>query len=259
MTGIGGDCYWLVSQPGKPLSGYNGSGRAGAKASYEALRAQGLGEIGNSIHCVTVPGAVEAWEQILKAHGRFGLDRALAPAIKYAEGGFPGRCARRLGLAALRRQAGSRSGRRQTLSVQRRAAARGRRHPLSGARRNAQDHRRQGRARLLRRRDRRRHGRDAGRARLVSHDGGFRATSRRRGDADLEQLSRPRYRRAAAERAGTHRAGDAQHSGEFRSHVVRPGWAPNDSILCWKPRGSPLPCATRMSPTPRICVSRSPI
>ena len=89
MTGIGGDCFCLVSQPGKPVWGYNGSGRAGVKASYEALRAQGLGEIGNSIHCVTVPGAVEAWEQVLKAHGRFGLDRALAPAIRYADGGFP--------------------------------------------------------------------------------------------------------------------------------------------------------------------------
>jgi len=89
MTGIGGDCFCLVSQPGKPAWGYNGSGRAGIKASAEALRAQGLDEVGNSIHCVTVPGAVEAWEQILKAHGRFGLDRALQPAIKYAEGGFP--------------------------------------------------------------------------------------------------------------------------------------------------------------------------
>ncbi len=89
MTGIGGDCYWLVSQPGKPLSGYNGSGRSGVKASYEALRAKGLAEIGNSIHCVTVPGAFDAWEAILKTHGRYSLDRALAPAIKYAEGGFP--------------------------------------------------------------------------------------------------------------------------------------------------------------------------
>src|ERR1700690_3982437 len=89
MTGIGGDCYWLVSQPGKPVEGYNGSGRAGAKASYEALRAKGMTEIGNSIHAVTVPGALDAWEAILKAHGRFGLDRALAPAIRYAEGGFP--------------------------------------------------------------------------------------------------------------------------------------------------------------------------
>jgi gamma-glutamyltranspeptidase / glutathione hydrolase len=89
MTGIGGDCFCLVSKPGKLVWGYNGSGRAGAKASDQALRAKGLTEIGNSIHAVTVPGAVDAWEAILKAHGRFGLDRALAPAIKYAEGGFP--------------------------------------------------------------------------------------------------------------------------------------------------------------------------
>jgi gamma-glutamyltranspeptidase/glutathione hydrolase len=89
MTGIGGDCYCLVSQPGKPVWGYNGSGRAGAKASDEVLRAQGLKEIGRSIHAVTVPGAFDAWEALLKTHGRFGLDRALQAAIKYAEGGFP--------------------------------------------------------------------------------------------------------------------------------------------------------------------------
>jgi gamma-glutamyltranspeptidase/glutathione hydrolase len=89
MTGIGGDCFCLLSQPGKPVWGYNGSGRAGAKASDAALRAKGMSEIGNSIHAVTVPGALDAWEAILKAHGRFGLDRALAQAIKYAEVGFP--------------------------------------------------------------------------------------------------------------------------------------------------------------------------
>jgi gamma-glutamyltranspeptidase/glutathione hydrolase len=89
MTGIGGDCYCLVSQPGKPVWGYNGSGRAGAKASLETLRAKGMTEIGDSIHAVTVPGAIEAWDEILKSHGRFGLDRALSAAIKYAEGGFP--------------------------------------------------------------------------------------------------------------------------------------------------------------------------
>ena len=89
MTGIGGDCYCLVSQPGKPVWGYNGSGRAGARASLEALRAQGLTDLGNSIHSVTVPGAIDAWEALLAAHGRFDLGRALQPAIKYAEGGFP--------------------------------------------------------------------------------------------------------------------------------------------------------------------------
>src|SRR6185312_491224 len=89
MTGIGGDCYALVSKPDLPVWGYNGSGRSGAKASYAALRDRRLNEIGNSIHSVTVPGAIDAWEQILKAHGRFGLDRCLRAAIGYAEGGFP--------------------------------------------------------------------------------------------------------------------------------------------------------------------------
>src|SRR5262245_41269698 len=69
MTGIGGDCFALVSQPGKKVWGYNGSGRAAKGASAEALRIKGLKEIGTSIHAVTVPGAIEAWEQILKSHG----------------------------------------------------------------------------------------------------------------------------------------------------------------------------------------------
>src|SRR3954464_5344776 len=89
MTGIGGDCFCLVSRPDKPVWGYNGSGRAGAAASTDALLDQGIRSIGmTSIHAVTVPGAVEAWEALLKAHGRFGLDRALAPAIHFAEDGF---------------------------------------------------------------------------------------------------------------------------------------------------------------------------
>ncbi|MSO66733.1 MAG: gamma-glutamyltransferase [Pseudolabrys sp.] len=89
-TGIGGDCFCIISQPDKPVWGYNGCGRAGAAASTEALLKQGVKEIGaTSAHAVTVPGAIEAWDVILKAHGRFGLDRALGPAIRFAESGFP--------------------------------------------------------------------------------------------------------------------------------------------------------------------------
>jgi gamma-glutamyltranspeptidase / glutathione hydrolase len=90
MTGIGGDCFCLVKRPGRPAWGYNGSGRSAASASLDKLLAQGLHDIGpDSIHAVTVPGAVDAWAAILTAHGRFGLDRALTPAIHYAEHGFP--------------------------------------------------------------------------------------------------------------------------------------------------------------------------
>jgi len=76
--------------PGKPVWGYNGSGRAGARATGEALIGQGMRAIApTSIHAVTVPGAIDAWAAILSAHGRFDLDRALAPAIRHAERGFP--------------------------------------------------------------------------------------------------------------------------------------------------------------------------
>jgi gamma-glutamyltranspeptidase/glutathione hydrolase len=90
MTGIGGDCFCLVAKPAQPVWGYNGSGRSGAAARSEILLEQGIRAIGpDSIHAVTVPGAVEAWAAILHAHGRFGLDRALAPAIRRAREGAP--------------------------------------------------------------------------------------------------------------------------------------------------------------------------
>src|SRR5438309_1830177 len=61
MTGIGGDCFCMLQAPGQPVWGYNGSGRAGARASLEALMARGISAIaGDSIHAVTVPGAIDA-------------------------------------------------------------------------------------------------------------------------------------------------------------------------------------------------------
>jgi gamma-glutamyltranspeptidase/glutathione hydrolase len=90
MTGIGGDCFCLVAKPDAPIWGYNGSGRAATTASAEALWDAGVRAIAaDSVHSVTVPGAVEAWSAVLASHGRFGLDRALAPAIHYAGDGFP--------------------------------------------------------------------------------------------------------------------------------------------------------------------------
>src|ERR1700716_659414 len=91
MTGIGGDCFCLVAKPDQPVWGYNGSGRAGAAVTTEKLLAQGIGRkiLATSPHAVTVPGAIEAWEAILEAHGKLGLDRVLQHAIRHAEDGFP--------------------------------------------------------------------------------------------------------------------------------------------------------------------------
>jgi gamma-glutamyltranspeptidase/glutathione hydrolase len=90
MTGIGGDCFCMIARPGKPVWAYNGCGRAGRAASLDALRKQEIDTIAlDSVHAVTVPGAIDAWGAVLAAHGRNGLDRALGPAIRYAEEGFP--------------------------------------------------------------------------------------------------------------------------------------------------------------------------
>ena len=90
MTGIGGDCFCLVAQPDAPVWGYNGSGRAAPACGSRRCSTRASTAIGiDSMHAVTVPGAMEAWAAILKAHGRFDLERALQPAIRYAEDGFP--------------------------------------------------------------------------------------------------------------------------------------------------------------------------
>ena len=90
MTGIGGDCFALYAPAnGTPVS-INGSGRAPGRAELGWYLARGMGSIADdSAHAVTVPGAVDAWCRLAADHGSKGLDEILAPAIYYAENGFP--------------------------------------------------------------------------------------------------------------------------------------------------------------------------
>jgi gamma-glutamyltranspeptidase/glutathione hydrolase len=88
-TGIGGDCFCLYKPAGRDVVAMNGSGRAPAAASVAALARLGvLSLYPTSPHTVTIPGAVAAWDMLLAAHGRKGLDELLQPAIHYAETGF---------------------------------------------------------------------------------------------------------------------------------------------------------------------------
>ena len=90
-TGIGGDCFCLYvpANSGKVVA-LNGSGRAPAAATIDWYEQQGMAAIENtSAHAVTVPGAINAWETLLAAHGRKGLDELLQPAIRYAAEGWP--------------------------------------------------------------------------------------------------------------------------------------------------------------------------
>ena len=90
MTGIGGDCFVLLALPNGKVLGLNGSGRASLRADAHWLKAAGLARIETrGVHAVTVPGAVDAWDTLLKAHGTFSLGACLEPAIRLAEEGVP--------------------------------------------------------------------------------------------------------------------------------------------------------------------------
>ena len=98
--GIGGDCFALIWD-GTALHGYNGSGRAPAAATPEAVLGRiGAPEPGRGSGAapampghgplpITVPGAVDAWFSLLGRFGTRPFAAVAGPAIAYAAGGFP--------------------------------------------------------------------------------------------------------------------------------------------------------------------------
>ena len=162
MTGIGGDCFCLVARPGQPIWGYNGSGRTGAAMRAETLIDQGLKEIAtDSVHAVTVPGAIDAWDTILKTHGRFGL-RSRAAARDRRGRSAASRCSRgSRSTGRSRTQSSASMPRRAHLSADGHAPKAGDVVRFPALARTLRTTRARRRARLLRGRDRRRHGHDA--------------------------------------------------------------------------------------------------
>ena len=93
-NGLGSDAFALVwSEKEKKLAGINGSGPAPMLLSADRLRADGLGSDGvmpkHGWAPVTVPGAPRVWAELAGRYGRLGLKEDLAPAIAYAEEGWP--------------------------------------------------------------------------------------------------------------------------------------------------------------------------
>lgn len=89
--GIGGDLFAIVwDGKTKKLYGLNASGRSPQKLTLEYFEKEGLKKIpSHGPLPVSVPGAVDGWFEL---HGKFGskpMTDILAPAIAYAEKGFP--------------------------------------------------------------------------------------------------------------------------------------------------------------------------
>ena len=90
MTGIGGDCFALIGKADGSVTGINASGRAAAAADEDWLRSMGWSEVpADSVHSVTVPGAIDGWDRLLKDHGTMEFAQVFAPAIALAENGTP--------------------------------------------------------------------------------------------------------------------------------------------------------------------------
>ncbi len=102
LNGIGGDCFAIVYDPKtKQLYGYNGSGRSPkgrdlAKLKAEIVAAYKKAGLPYAAHIppvgslpITVPGTVDAWFALHDRFGKLPMTEVLAPAISYAQNGFP--------------------------------------------------------------------------------------------------------------------------------------------------------------------------
>lgn len=90
-TSIGGDCFALYAPQGRDnITAFNGSGRAPAAASVASYRKQSGGPVipRHSPMAVTIPGAVDALQQLIHDHGTKSFADVLAPAIRFAEEGY---------------------------------------------------------------------------------------------------------------------------------------------------------------------------
>ena len=89
--GLGGDSFILAyDATSRKVININSSGVAGSGAEADYYRSQGLALMPiTGAHSVTVPGEAAAWEVMHRNFCTIPMPDLLAPAIRYAEQGFP--------------------------------------------------------------------------------------------------------------------------------------------------------------------------
>jgi len=91
MTGIGGDCFAMIyTAKSKKLEALNASGRCPKALTLDHFVAKKITQMPLSgMETITVPGAFDGWLTLLEKYGTMKLADLMAPAISYAENGFP--------------------------------------------------------------------------------------------------------------------------------------------------------------------------
>lgn len=88
-NGIGGDAFAIAHIDGK-IYGLNSSGYSSKNISAKILKDKGMEEIPtHGLEAVNLPGAPAAWAALMEKFGKLSFEEVAAPAIKYAEEGFP--------------------------------------------------------------------------------------------------------------------------------------------------------------------------
>ena len=94
MTGLGGDSFWLIAEPGKDPLTIDGAGAAGSAVSAELYHRHGLAAVPwrGALAANTVAGALSAWSAASQLSatwgGRLPLSRIFAEAVALAEQGI---------------------------------------------------------------------------------------------------------------------------------------------------------------------------
>jgi gamma-glutamyltranspeptidase / glutathione hydrolase len=91
MTGVGGDAFMLVywAKTGE-IKALNASGRAPRALTLDHFAKRGITQMPQfGMESITVPGAFDGWCTLRDKYGTMKLADLLAPAIGYAENGYP--------------------------------------------------------------------------------------------------------------------------------------------------------------------------
>ena len=91
VNGMGGDLFAIYydAKTGK-LSGLNSSGWTPKELTIEYLKSQSVDHINSiGVETIDIPGAVAGWDALRGRFGTLPFSEILAPAIYYAQNGFP--------------------------------------------------------------------------------------------------------------------------------------------------------------------------